>query len=286
MVFMKEQAGILYVVSTPIGNMEDITLRALRVLKEVDFVACEDTRHTKKLLAHYGINKPLVSYYAPREAQKAEVVLQRLEEGDKVALVADAGTPLLSDPGWLLVKNAIERGVPVVPVPGPSSIMASLVVSGLPLKPFTFWGFPPRKGGKLKGFLEEIAPLPGVHLFFESPRRILTTLEAMLEVWGDRRAVLAREVTKLHEEFIRGSLSSIKGALSSRGTVKGEMVLMVEGGEAPGEPWVEKGRRLLKEGFSVRDVAKILKVLYGVPRREVYSEILEDGEKQEGVKIG
>jgi len=272
---MGKKTGILYVVSTPIGNLEDITLRALRVLKEVDIIACEDTRHSRKFLSHYGINKPLVSYYAPRETQKAGEILLRLLQGYKVALISDAGTPLLSDPGRMLVEKAIESGISVVPIPGPSSIMAALVASGFSLSPFTFWGFPPRKRGELKGFLEERAHFPGVHVFFESPRRILSTLEIMMEEWGDRRAAVAREITKVHEEFIRGTLSSLRDSLASRKAIRGELVLMVEGGKAPQEPWMDKGRALMREGFSLKDVAKVLKVLYGVSRREVYSVFME-----------
>ena len=270
---MEKGLGVLYVVSTPIGNLEDVTLRALRVLKEVDFIACEDTRHSRKLLSHYSISKPMVSYYAPKEAQKAGFILERLKRGERVALITDAGTPLLSDPGWRLVKKAVEAGVPVVPVPGPSSILAALVASGLSICPFAFWGFPPKKEGELKTFLKEVVAYPGVHVFFESPRRVLTTLEVMAQVWGDREAVVAREVTKVHEEFIRGTLSSLKEELAARGEVRGEMVLMVAGGEGREEPWEEKVKRLLEEGFSLRDVAKILKVLYGTSRRDVYSRM-------------
>ncbi len=271
-----EKTGVLYVVSTPIGNLEDITLRALRVLKEVDVIACEDTRHSRKLLSHYGISKPLVSYYAPKEAQKTEQLIRQLQDGARVALISDAGTPLLSDPGWLLVKEAVERDIPVVPVPGPSSVLAALVASGLPVKPFAFWGFPPRKRGELEAFLKEVASFPGVHVFFESPRRVVATLEVMLQVWGDRRAVVARELTKVYEEFIRGTLSSVGEELASREGVKGEVVLLVEGGREVEEPWRDKARLLIKEGLSPRDVAKALKVLYGVSRREVYSEFGED----------
>ncbi len=270
---MDREAGVLYIVSTPIGNLEDITLRALRVLKEVDLVACEDTRHSRKLLSHYGISKPLVSYYGPKEAQRVPYILERLMKGERVALITDAGTPLLSDPGWRLVKEAVGAGITVVPVPGPSSILTALVASGLPVRPVVFWGFPPRKEGELRAFLKEVEAFPGVHLFFESPRRILTTLGVMIQVWGDREAVVARELTKVHEEFIRGTLSTVREVLAAREEVKGEVVLLVMGGEDRKEPWEEKGRRLLEEGFSLRDVAKILKVLYGTSRREVYARL-------------
>jgi len=225
--FMVEKAGTLFVVSTPIGNLEDMTLRALRVLKEVDMVACEDTRRSRRLLPHYGIEAPLVSYYAPKESQKMGYILERLREGRDVALITDAGTPLLSDPGWRLVREALDAGIAVVPVPGPSSVLAALVASGFPLQPFTFWGFPPRNRGDLVSFLKEIGSFPGVHVFFESPGRLLSTLEVMLQERGNRRAVVARELTKVHEEFIRGSLAFVWVVVARREGVKGDFVLLV-----------------------------------------------------------
>jgi len=266
---MEEATGTLYLVSTPIGNLEDITLRAIRVLREVDLIACEDTRRSKKLLSHYGISKPMISYYSPKEAQRVPLLLDRLKKGENVALITDAGTPLLSDPGWRLVKEVIEEGIPLVPVPGPSALLAALVASGLPAYPFAFWGFPPRKKGKLLHFLKSIKGMGLTHVFFESPRRILSTLKVMEEAWGERRVVVAREMTKAHEEFIRGSLREVRASLEARKEVKGEVVLLVEGREE--EPWKDKALALAKEGFSAKEVAKILKVLYGVSKREVYS---------------
>ena len=266
---MEEATGTLYLVSTPIGNLEDITFRAIRVLREVDLIACEDTRRSKKLLSHYGISKPMISYYSPKEAQRVPLLLDRLKKGENVALITDAGTPLLSDPGWRLVKEVIEEGIPLVPVPGPSALLAALVASGLPAYPFAFWGFPPRKKGKLLHFLKSIKGMGLTHVFFESPRRILSTLEVMEEAWGERRVVVAREMTKAHEEFIRGSLREVRASLEARKEVKGEVVLLVEGREE--EPWKDKALALAKEGFSAKEVAKILKVLYGVSKREVYS---------------
>lgn len=270
---MEGTTGVLYLVSTPIGNLEDITLRALRVLKEVDLVACEDTRRSKKLLSHYGISKPLISYYSPKEAQRVPLLLDRLKKGENVALITDAGTPLLSDPGWRLVKEAIEEGVPLVPVPGPSALLAALVASGFPTCPFAFWGFPPRKKGKLLHFLKSIKGTGLTHIFFESPKRVLSTLKVMEEVWGDRRVVVAREITKVHEEFIRGRLGEVRASLEAREGVKGEVVLLVEGEE---EPWKNKALALAEEGFSTKEVAKLLKVLYGTSKKEVYS-LLERG---------
>ncbi len=267
---MEGTTGVLYLVSTPIGNLEDITLRALRILKEVDLVACEDTRRSKRLLSHYGISKPLISYYSPKEAQRVPLLLDRLKKGERVALITDAGTPLLSDPGWRLVKEAIEEGVPLVPVPGPSALLAALVASGFPTHPFAFWGFPPRKKGELMSFLKGIKGMGFTHVFFESPKRLLGTLKVMEEVWGDRRVVVAREMTKVYEEFIRGRLGEVRASLGSRKEVKGEAVLLVEGGEEE-EPWKNRAWVLAEEGFSAKEVAKILKVLYGISKREVYS---------------
>jgi 16S rRNA (cytidine1402-2'-O)-methyltransferase len=267
---MDGTTGVLYLVSTPIGNLEDITLRALRILKEVDLVACEDTRRSKRLLSHYGISKPLISYYSPKEAQRVPLLLDRLKKGERVALITDAGTPLLSDPGWRLVKEAIEEGVPLVPVPGPSALLAALVASGFPTHPFAFWGFPPRKKGELLSFLKGIKGMGFTHVFFESPKRLLGTLKVMEEVWGGRRVVVAREMTKIYEEFIRGRLGEVRASLGSRKEVKGEAVLLVEGGEEE-EPWKNRAWVLAEEGFSAKEVAKILKVLYGISKREVYS---------------
>ncbi len=273
---MEKGLGVLYVVSTPIGNLEDITLRALKVLKEVDLIACEDTRRSRKLLSHYNISKPLVSYYAPKEAQKAGLILNRLKKGEKVALITDAGTPLLSDPGWRLVKGAVEMGISVVPVPGPSSLLAALVASGLSTCPFIFWGFPPKKKGELVSFLGDLRGMKATHVFFESPRRIKGLLEVMEGVLGDRRAVVAREITKMHEEFLRGTLREVRELIEERGEVKGELVLLVEGGEEQ-EVWWEGAQRLAGAGFTVKEVAKALRVLYGVPKREVYA-LLSGGE--------
>ncbi len=209
----------LFVVATPIGNLGDITLRALEVLKEVDFVVCEDTRRTSNLLNHYGIRKPLVSYYAPREREKAEVIIQKLLEGKKAALVTDAGTPLLSDPGAILVKKAVNRGIRVIPVPGPSSLTAALSASALGCLRFVFWGFPKRKG---KRDLETLKEFPGCLVFFERASRVPKLMKKALEVFGDRECEIHRELTKVHEEILRGKISDF---LQWEG--RGEVVLII-----------------------------------------------------------
>ena len=276
---MTEQ-GTLFVVSTPIGNLDDITFRAVKVLKEVSLVACEDTRRTGKLLAHYGISKPLVSYYDPVETKKLPRILAKLRKGEEVALVSDAGTPLISDPGWKLVDAAVKENIPVVPVPGSSSILAALVASGLPSSPFVFWGFPPRRKGQLTSLLRKAANVSGTHIFFESPKRVFSTLSCMKDVWGDLRVVLAREVTKVHEEFIRGTLSSVMEVVQGRSEIKGELVILVDLSETSMELWIDKALTLHQEGFSDKDIVKVLKILFDAPRNRVYSLLREKREEK------
>ncbi len=225
---MSDEAGALYVVSTPIGNLEDITMRALRILKEVDLIAAEDTRQTQKLLSHYGIHTPLTSYHPYNQEFKAEVLIQRIREGKSVALVADAGTPLISDPGYYLVSRCAEAGIRTVPVPGASAILSALAVAGLPTDAFLFEGFPPRKNAKRRRMLEGLKDLPHTLIFFESPYRIRRLLADCLDVLGDRRMVLARELTKRYEELRRGTISQVLDCLQTR-EVKGEVTLLVEG---------------------------------------------------------
>lgn len=220
--------GTLYVVSTPIGNLEDITLRGLRILKEVGLIAAEDTRQTHKLLSHYGIHTQLTSYHSYNKEEKSEVLLERLREGLSVALVADAGTPLISDPGLYLLRRCIQEGISVVPVPGPSAVICALSVAGLPTDSFLFEGFLPRKKGKRTRTLESLKPLPHTLIFFESPHRVSQTLAECLEVLGDRPMALARELTKVFEEVIRGRISDVLEGLPRKG-LKGEITLLIEG---------------------------------------------------------
>jgi 16S rRNA (cytidine1402-2'-O)-methyltransferase len=218
----------LYLVATPIGNLEDITLRALRVLKEVDVIACEDTRQTQKLLTHYGIHTRTVSYHEHNEMTKAAELVVDLESGAKIALVTDAGMPGISDPGFRLITLAIRHHVPVVPIPGASAYLAALVASGLPTDSFRFSGFLPAKSGQRRKLLESVGESPRTQVFYEAPHRLLETLADIVEVLGgDRHVVVAREVTKLHEEFLRGRAGEVLEELKKRGEVKGEITLLI-----------------------------------------------------------
>ncbi len=219
--------GTLYIVSTPIGNLGDLSERAADILGEVDLVACEDTRHTGRLLAHLGIKRRLVSLHEHNEARRVPRLLDELREGTSIALVSDAGTPLLSDPGYQLVREATVAGIDVRVVPGPSAAVAALSLSGLPPHPFTFLGFPPPKSGRRRRFYRRWAQLDHTLVIFESPHRILASLRDLLAEMGDRPAALAREMTKLHEEVIRGTLEEILAAVEARERLKGELVLVV-----------------------------------------------------------
>lgn len=219
--------GTLYVVSTPIGNLADITLRALEVLGKVDYIASEDTRRTKILLEHYKIDRPLISYHSYNIARRNITLLERLGDGKSVALVSDAGTPGISDPGYHLIRDAVEKDIPVVPVPGPSSLLAALVASGLPMARFVFEGFLPAKKGRKKR-LEELAGMRETVVLFEGPHRIIKLLQEVLGFFGDRRIVCAREVTKLYEEFYRGAVQDAIAYFSGK-KPRGEFVIIIEG---------------------------------------------------------
>lgn len=222
----QNSAGCLYLVGTPIGNLEDITLRALRILKEVDQIACEDTRHTQKLLAHYDIHKPLVSYHEHNEGKRAVELAAAMEQGAKIALVSDAGTPLVSDPGHRLVALCLEKDIPVVPIPGPSALLAALSGSGMPTEEFLFVGFLPARSGERRRTLERLLIEERTVILYEAPHRIADCLSDALEILGDWPACLAREVTKLHEEFLRGKLSEILASLEER-PARGEITLIL-----------------------------------------------------------
>lgn len=220
--------GRLYLCATPIGNLEDITLRVLATLRAVAWIAAEDTRRTQALLRHFGVETPLVSYHDHNEASRAAELLERLRRGEDGALVCDAGTPLLSDPGYPLVRQAIDAGIAVVPLPGPSAVISALIVSGLPPHPFYFGGFLPRKGAERERALVALAALPATLVFYEAPHRLAETLEAAHAVLGDRPASVARELTKLHEEVRRGTLSSLAAQFREE-TARGECVLVIQG---------------------------------------------------------
>ena len=220
--------GALYVVATPIGNLDDITLRAIRTLKEVAVIACEDTRRTGLLLARYEIKSRLISYYEPREGRRIPQLMALLKEGRDVALVSDAGTPAISDPGFKLVREAVREGIRVVPIPGPSALAAALSAGGLPTHRFLFAGFPPPKAEALRKFLSALAEQDGTLIFYLPGRKLASFLAAVMETLGDRDVVIARELTKIHEEFIRGKASELAIVAESRG-YKGEMTLLVAG---------------------------------------------------------
>jgi len=218
----------LYLVATPIGNLDDITLRAIRVLKECDLIACEDTRQTQKLLNHYAIEKPTISYHEHNEASRAAELIEKLATGARIAIVSDAGTPGISDPGFRLVSLSIGRGIPVVPIPGPTAFISALIASGLAAEASCFRGFLPAKGGALRHALENIRHSSQTEIFYEAPHRIRETLEDIVAVLGSkRRIVIARELTKIHEEFLRGTVSEVLKILMSRAEVKGELVLLI-----------------------------------------------------------
>jgi 16S rRNA (cytidine1402-2'-O)-methyltransferase len=225
---LNPEKGTLYIVSTPIGNMEDITLRALRILKEVDLIAAEDTRRTGLLLKHFGIQAPLTSYFEGNELKKREFILAKLNEGKNVALVSDAGTPGVSDPGFRLIQLAIENHLPIIPIPGSSAVITALSVSGLPTDAFLFKGFLPHKSKKRRDLLRELENVRETLILYESPHRILETLSDILEILGDREIVLTRELTKVYEEIIRGKVSEILNQVGDR-TLKGEITLVISG---------------------------------------------------------
>jgi 16S rRNA (cytidine1402-2'-O)-methyltransferase len=270
-------AGRLFVVATPIGNLADITLRAIRVLGEVDVIAAEDTRTTRKLLVHHGIKTPLVSYHEHNESVRTPELLGRLEAGETVALVSEAGTPSISDPGYRLVDACIAAGVAVEPVPGASAILAAVVVSGLASDAFVFEGFLPRRASERRRRLAELAAERRTLVIFEAPHRLDASLQDMLDVLGDRRAALCRELTKLHEEVRRESLSKLAASVQRR-PVKGELVLVVEGA-AEAEPdvdaAVDEALQRVDAGESVREATRAVAQERGVPRRALYDRVLE-----------
>jgi 16S rRNA (cytidine1402-2'-O)-methyltransferase len=271
-------AGVLYIVATPIGNLEDITLRALRILKEVDLVAAEDTRHTQKLLRRYDINSSLTSYHEHNERRKAALLVERLVRGENIALVSDAGTPAISDPGYRLVVEAIRRSIPVVPVPGASALAAVLSASGLPTDRFAFEGFLPAKRHERQVNLQALKQETRTLVFYDAPHRLKESLADMLKIFGEREIVIGREMTKVHEEFLRGVVSAVIAQLSER-EVKGEVAIIVHGATAEAEVSVDQLRReiarLIDDGSGVKEVAEILGARHGLAKREVYRLALE-----------
>lgn len=269
--------GILYIVATPIGNLEDITLRALRVLKEVDVIAAEDTRHSLKLLNHYGISKQLMSYWGAKEKVRAENVLKKLRSGQSVALISDAGTPGISDPGAVLIRKAIHEGIDVISIPGPSALISALSISGLPTEEFTFIGFLPQKESQRQKVLKELSLEHRTLIFYEAPHRIFEALQDMEEIFGERKAAIIKEITKIHEEALRGSISDILDKLEKT-TIAGEYVIIVEGKkkeEVSFDEALGEVRAFMKKGRGRKEAAKMVSELYGLSKKELYDRSLE-----------
>jgi 16S rRNA (cytidine1402-2'-O)-methyltransferase len=270
--------GLLYIVATPIGNLEDITYRAVRILKEADLIACEDTRQTRKLLEHYGIEKPTISYHEHNESRRAEELIAKLESGVTIAQVSDAGMPSISDPGYRVVKLALEHGVVVVPVPGPSAVIAALAASGLPTDAFEFRGFLPAKAGQLRTALEEIREVQHTMIYYEAPHRVLESLEDVVRILGAQRPlVIARELTKIHEEFIRGTAQEVLERVRGR-ELKGEITLLIGKSEVAAEQPAEDLRIRLNAIMSERSVdektaLKLLAKESGLSKSELYREL-------------
>jgi len=276
--------GTLYLVPTPIGNLEDITQRALRVLGEVDLIACEDTRHTRKLLNHYAIKTKTISYHEHNEQERAVEFFELLKNGNNLALVSDAGTPLINDPGFRLVRLAVENGLAVVSLPGPSALVTALVGSGLATDEFFFGGFLPARSTARRHRLEEVRALPATLIFYEAPHRIAATLKDAREILGERRAVVARELTKLHEEFARGSLSELAQKFSSPESARGEMVLIIDRALIPDQAGKEQivtsvsalVAQLEASGLDHRAALKKAARELGIPRAEAYRRLVAE----------
>jgi 16S rRNA (cytidine1402-2'-O)-methyltransferase len=273
--------GILYIVATPIGNLEDITFRALRVLREVDVIAAEDTRHTQILLSHHDIHTPLTSYHEHNEKTKAQELVTRLARGKNIALVSDAGTPAISDPGFRLVVQAIRAGIRIIPIPGASALTAVLSATGLPTDRFVFEGFLPAKKKLRRERLQTLRDETRTLIFYEAPHRLKDTLDDIHELLGNREAVLAREVTKIHEEFLRGPVSALVREIGS-GEVRGEVTLIISG--SAGEYRVNEDllkaeiRELKGQGLRVKEIAEVLGEKFGYSKKDIYRLALH-GEK-------
>src|ERR1700719_587138 len=281
------ESGCLYLVGTPIGNLEDITLRALRILKEVDLIACEDTRHTQKLLSHYNISKTLVSYHEHNEMTRSPELLIKLEDGAKIALVSDAGMPLVSDPGYRLVTLCVRHKIPVVPVPGPSAMLAALSAAGLPNEEFVFVGFLPARGGERRRMLERLRIEERTIIFYEAPHRVAECIADLLSILGDRPACLAREVTKLYEEFLRGKLSQLAESLAER-PARGEITLLLGPPDQSGangpvdstQSLSDRVEELIRQAkLDRKDALKLAAKERGITRRAAYEQLVESKAK-------
>src|SRR5262245_15312162 len=279
--------GKLYVVATPIGNLEDITLRALRILREVDLIACEDTRHTAKLLNHFGITTPKESYHAHNEAGRTERLLDFLQSGKSIALVSDAGTPLVSDPGQRLVTACRTDGIDVIPIPGASAAIAALTASGLDTEEFYFAGFLDSRSTARRRQLANLASIPVTLVFYEAPHRVAAALDDLCAVLGPRQACLARELTKVHEEFLRGSVCEIRDTIRSRSRIEGEITIVVAPGPAPAAASFPESlaehleEEIARTGASRKEALRAVARQRGISRREAYKVLLDTGETGE-----
>lgn len=280
-----ETKGILYICGTPIGNLEDITLRALRILKKVKLIAAEDTRRTKKLLNHYHIDTKATSYHEYNKFKKAPYLVEILKNGQDIALVSDAGMPGISDPGYVLIDLALKSNIKIIPIPGASALITALVVSGLPIDKFVFEGFLPRKIKERKRYFRSIENEERTVIFYETPHRLKRALKDMLEVWGDRKIVIARELTKIFEEIIRGKLSQVLTEISTK-EIKGEITLVVQGGIKKKEKdkidflkneyiMQEYLKKLKNQGYSNKDIIKIAQEKLDIPKNLIYKKLLE-----------
>jgi 16S rRNA (cytidine1402-2'-O)-methyltransferase len=272
--------GVLYVVATPIGNRDDITLRALDILREVDLIAAEDTRKSGSLLSHYRIKNRLISFHEHNEEKRSPELIGKLLDGMKIALVSNAGTPSVSDPGYRLISAAIANQVAVIPIPGVTAATAAMSVSGLPTDSFVFIGFTPKKKAKRLKFLTELSTEPRPLIFYESPKRISSLLEEIISCMGDRKAMLAREMTKIHEEFVRGTVSQILKAILARPVLKGECTLLVAGGGTSEQIAAEVVRAeikaaLQKDQTSPSEIARAIAKKYGLTKNKVYDLVLK-----------
>ncbi|HEV7786324.1 MAG TPA: 16S rRNA (cytidine(1402)-2'-O)-methyltransferase [Thermoanaerobaculia bacterium] len=279
-------AGTLYVVATPIGNLEDLSPHAERILSEASLIAAEDTRVTRRLLAQRSLSKPMLSFHDHNEAQRTGEILRKLQDGRDVALVSDAGTPLISDPGFRLVRAAAEAGLRVVAIPGPCAVVAALSISGLPTDRFLVLGFLPRRSAKRRAALLELRRERSTLVLFEAPHRVLETLADLADVLGDRQAVLARNLTKEHEQVLRGRVSEVRAILAAQEFVAGELTLVVEGAGDPGdEAWPEAVQRaiarLLAEGLPPSQVQSIVSDVFQLNRKSVYRYILATARETE-----
>jgi len=280
-----KDSGILYICGTPIGNLEDITLRSLKILKEVKLIAAEDTRHTKKLLIRYQINTKVTSYHEYNKFKKAPYLVEILKNGQDIALVSDAGMPGISDPGYVLINLALNNNIKIIPVPGVSALITALVVSGLPTDKFVFEGFLPRKIKDRKRYFKSIENEERTIIFYETPHRLKKALKDMLEILGDRKVVIARELTKLYEEIIRGKLSQVLTEISTK-EVKGEITLIVQGGikkkENSSTDFLIKEciieeylKKLKNQGYSNKEIIKITQEKLNIPKNLIYKKLLE-----------